>query len=116
MQVSSPHMANQSFKENMLEVSHAVLVGKLGILNDQRTAQDALKDATVVYLLWSKLCDLYCLYHFTLQMMFYILFMIRKTVTKDNENNGRVFYVCSKPRSEQCGYFRWKGDERQCFF
>ena len=41
--------------------------------------------------------------------------MNRKTVTKDSVNKGRVFYVCSKPREEQCRYYRWKEDERQWF-
>ena len=57
--MSSPHTVNQSLKENILEVSHAVLVDKMGILNDQRTAQDPLKDATAVHLLWSKLYNLH---------------------------------------------------------
>ncbi|EAU90946.2 hypothetical protein CC1G_02333 [Coprinopsis cinerea okayama7 len=30
-----------------------------------------------------------------------------RTVTKDNENKGRVFYTCENPQGEQCGFFEW---------
>ena len=73
MQMSSPHTANQSL---VLGISHAVLVDKMGILNDQRNAQHTLKNATAVHLLWSKLYNLYCVDHFTPQMIFNINFYL----------------------------------------
>ena len=39
--------------------------------------------------------------------------LIRRIVEKEGENQGRVFYNCSKERfKEQCRYYRWEGDER----
>ena len=29
------------------------------------------------------------------------------TVHKSNENHGRMFWACAKPRGEQCDFFRW---------
>lgn len=36
----------------------------------------------------------------------------RRTVTKDNENKGRHFYVCSKKASDpdMCSFFKWEDD------
>ena len=31
----------------------------------------------------------------------------RKTVQKEGVNKGREFYVCARPRDEQCNYFQW---------
>ena len=31
----------------------------------------------------------------------------RRTVQKDGNNKGREFYVCARPREEQCNYFQW---------
>lgn len=58
VQISNPHMVNQSCIEKWLKVSPAVHVEKRGILNGQRVAQHAKKIATVVFLLWSKLCTI----------------------------------------------------------
>ena len=58
VQISSRHMVNQSCIEKWLKVSPAVHVEKRGILNGQRAAQHAKKSATVVFLLWSKLCTI----------------------------------------------------------
>ena len=41
---------------------------------------------------------------------------IRRTVTKESENKGRVFYACSKPEGDRCGYFRFAEDERYVDF
>jgi hypothetical protein len=32
---------------------------------------------------------------------------VSRTVVKEGENKGRVFYTCPKPRGEQCKYFCW---------
>lgn len=32
---------------------------------------------------------------------------VSRTVAKEGENKGRVFYTCAKPRGEQCKYFCW---------
>lgn len=32
---------------------------------------------------------------------------VSRTVGKEGENKGRVFYTCAKPRGEQCKYFCW---------
>ena len=31
----------------------------------------------------------------------------RRTVQKEGNNQGREFYVCARPRDEQCNYFQW---------
>ena len=31
-----------------------------------------------------------------------------REVYKQNENNGRGFFVCAKPKKEQCDFFQWK--------
>ena len=31
----------------------------------------------------------------------------RRTVQKEGNNKGRDFYVCARPRDEQCNYFQW---------
>jgi len=37
---------------------------------------------------------------------------IRRTVTKESKNKGRVFYACSKPKDDRCDYFRFAEEER----
>merc|ERR1719300_285776 len=32
---------------------------------------------------------------------------IQRTVQKDGPNKGREFFVCGKPRDEQCNFFQW---------
>ena len=32
---------------------------------------------------------------------------VERTVTKENENKGRLFYVCYKGRDEGCSFFQW---------
>ena len=31
----------------------------------------------------------------------------KRIVQKDGQNKGREFYVCARPRDEQCNYFQW---------
>ena len=35
---------------------------------------------------------------------------VQRTVQKDGPNKGKLFYTCSKPREEQCGFFEWATD------
>ena len=35
----------------------------------------------------------------------------RRSVQKDGPNKGRLFYCCSKPRDQQCGFFQWADEE-----
>ncbi len=35
---------------------------------------------------------------------------VLRTVGKDGPNKGREFWVCPKPRGEDCGYFLWNDD------
>ena len=35
---------------------------------------------------------------------------VMRTVQKEGPNKGRQFYVCSKSREEQCGFFEWADD------
>ncbi|KAG0079394.1 DNA topoisomerase [Podila epicladia] len=32
---------------------------------------------------------------------------VERRVTKEGDNQGRMFYTCSKPRDEQCGFFKF---------
>jgi len=32
---------------------------------------------------------------------------VQRTVQKDGPNKGREFFVCGKPRDEQCNFFQW---------
>ena len=36
----------------------------------------------------------------------------RRTVQKEGNDKGRDFYMCARPRDEQCNYFQW-ADEMQ---
>ena len=33
---------------------------------------------------------------------------VMRTVNKEGGNKGKKFFVCGKPRGEQCEYFKWK--------
>lgn len=35
---------------------------------------------------------------------------VRRTVQKAGPNKGKEFYVCSKPREQQCQFFEWADD------
>lgn len=32
---------------------------------------------------------------------------VQRTVTKDGNNKGRLFWACAKGRDEGCGFFEW---------
>ena len=41
---------------------------------------------------------------------------IRWTVTKEGMSKGRVFYACSKPKGDCCGYFKFPRRLRVCWY
>jgi SWI/SNF-related matrix-associated actin-dependent regulator of chromatin subfamily A-like protein 1 len=38
---------------------------------------------------------------------------VQRTVTRDNANKGRLFWVCAKPRNAQCNFFEWDDEVRK---
>ena len=40
---------------------------------------------------------------------------VQRTVQKEGPNKGRMFFTCSKPREDQCGFFEWADNVPSCY-